>query len=204
MSDRPLAVFDCDDTLNLLRYDVAALMLNVTGKHLPPENWNTYDWTELFKEPVDTLLHRLFSGQLLEQAEPDTEMTALARDMIDAGFDVEIWSARRWHPKGAEITARSMTRYDLRVSDIKLTNLSQPKGELITPERPPVIFVDDSATHCRSVAAISPSTLSCCIGRPWNRESPQRVENVAAIRHQLSQRGYQIPDSTTRPIVSMG
>lgn len=190
---RPLAVFDVDDTLNLLSSEVSRLMFDA-GKGLPVSEWRTYDWTELFKEPVDTLLERLMSGRLLEAAQPNPAFAWLPRQLLDAGYEVEAWTARNWHPRGELITKRFFDAIGVPDVTVRLSAVGQPKGELLVSGRAPALFLDDSASHVADVAARSPDTLSLLVSRPWNRESPlQRVTHGNEVIALLQQRGHPVP-----------
>ena len=164
---RPLAVFDLDDTLNRLTIDVCREMKKY-GVNVDYEDIVDFDWHATFGPHAPPLEAFFCQNPLLENAAPNPDGVLAAQQLLAEGWDVEVWTARAWHPDGERITRQWLDRHGLNEVPARLCDTRHCKSSLISDGRVPDLYVDDAAHHVLAMAE-SGSRMATLISRPWNR-----------------------------------
>lgn len=180
-TSRPLAAFDLDDTLNLLTEEVCAVMKQY-GIHVDYEEILHFDWHKTYGADAPCLDEFFCNHPLLERALPNPEGLTLVRRLLNEGWDVEVWTARAWHPRGEFITRQWLNRYGLKDVRARLCDHRECKTTLIAGGRIPDLYVDDAPHHVMAMAEAG-SKMSTLISRPWNRgvTVPWRVHCLSEV-----------------------
>lgn len=166
MDTRPFVAFDLDDTLNRLRDGVCTTMTRL-GFPCTEEGMTSYDWTTLFGAGAPDVCTVLTQHNLLESADPDEDAVNACRDLLNDGVRVEIWTARSWHPRAAEITRAWLDRVGLEETAVRLVGLTESKIHCLDGD-PPALYVDDSIRQIRDLRSHGLQG-ACLIERPWSR-----------------------------------
>lgn len=163
--------FDLDDTLNGLRFGMHRA-LKRRGFFLPIAQWHTFDLHSTVGMSVQDFQSMLIEDRLLEEAAIEPQGAAAIRELLEFGFDVEVWTARGFHPRASKITSASLGRHGLGHLPVVLIEHGRSKRELLaqrTQQRPLHAFIDDNGNHVRDIAAAAPGCQCFLIDRPWNR-----------------------------------
>ncbi len=164
-------IFDLDDTLGDLKVRLQEIYRRTTGDQtISYEDWDNYgqpnrygvtseQLSELFIEDNSLGLMKPFDGAI--------EVTAL---MKSKGFNVEIVTARGWHPDGYAVTKKWLDDHYISYDRINIVPLFQCKEETTRHIENVALFVDDRLDHCVNLFESGRIGKSLVLAQPWNRE----------------------------------
>lgn len=168
-----IIAFDCDDVLVNLRDPMSRMLASVT--QTPYRHWETWDdydlprryglSTESFIDAMKT--HDVLSRGKLEPGVPD-----VFHLLRGAGYAIEIWTARKWHPRARSLTQQQLRCADVAPEHIRLFDLGESKAEKAV-EQNITALVDDNPHHLVELESLSGNASEGCCGfllnRPWNQ-----------------------------------
>jgi uncharacterized HAD superfamily protein len=99
----------------------------------------------------------------------------------EAGYIVNILTARDWHPEGEHITRTWLTTHGIPYDNLHMVGLDASKADAISQMGDVRIFVDDNPHHIEQARYLV--DLPILIDRPWNRSFPHlaRVSSLEKV-----------------------
>lgn len=179
-------ILDLDDTLGCLKSRLQEIYRRATGDNTISYNdWDNYGHPNRYgisSEQLSELFIEDNSLQLMKPFEGAVEVTAL---MKSRGFNVEIVTARGWHPDGYNVTKKWLDDNYISYDRINIVPLFQCKEEATRHIENVALFVDDRLDHCVNVYESGRIGKSLVLAQPWNRdyhdEHPNYNPNIIRI-----------------------
>lgn len=87
----------------------------------------------------------------------------------DHGIQVNIITARSWHPEAETVTQQTLEAHGLIFNKVYSIHYGMSKGEVIKNHAVnPIAFVEDTVHHCHNVRHECPELPIWLIAQPWN------------------------------------
>jgi hypothetical protein len=170
---------DIDDTfMDFIGVCQAALTTH-TGQSIPRDQWHTYDLSLMYNIPRPELMDVMHNHRLLETAQPLDGAHELMLYIAANNIRLSLVTARGWHKQGDQLTRASMAtyfpfvEYQLTVFDYGVSKVSA-----FTPDDPPQLMFDDSATVCDDMAKHYPNCAMYMIRQPHNAHARHLHKSV--------------------------
>ena len=178
---KPWIIFDMDEVIVNIRDPLAEHLNVVSGKNIPSEDWYQHDLSGVYGIENSVVMETLASSRCLERATIEPDAVASIVRAKELGYRVGILTALGWHPKGLDLTQKSVVEYQLPIDHIVAVPIDAKKSDSIRANFPGEIigFIDDNATHVEGVGSIG--ILSCVRDRPWNQDvmAHKRIFNLS-------------------------
>lgn len=177
-------LLDCDDTLGDFKSVLQNMYREITGDAtICSSNWTTFGEVNRYGIPNNELLDHFIAYKALERITPHDGVSEITHALSDMGFNIEIVTARAWHPEAYEITEGWLTDNNVYFDKINIVPLNDCK-ETATRHIPNVkIFVDDRYDHCKEMADASRVEQCLMFSQPWNKQvgTTIRTPKIQAI-----------------------
>ncbi|WP_415913317.1 hypothetical protein [Neptuniibacter sp. QD37_11] len=187
---KPQFIFDLDDVSVDMIDKVHRILNPLCGQEHKPEDFYTYDFLTMypgFEKPY--LMEALVDAKAIETANPlegAVEATHLIRE---AGGEVNIVTARRWHPNAESATEAYLERKGFYFDRLRVTGYQQPKSEAYKHIAPQFeLMVDDSPSHLTDALETGIVNQVAMIEKPWNAAAkhPRHSSLLNVVQEYLS------------------
>lgn len=186
---RPTIALDCDDTLVNLRDPMMAMLNQLSHRQWHWHDWADYHLHRRYRMTPCRLLDLIIEQGVLEQARPEPEAAAAIRSLREAGFRIEVWTARRFHPDALRITAQTLAPLGIGPDDIRLFRLTESKARRMIQRKNVQWLVDDCPRHARSLHRRGQGDRVVVPALPWNRNTAAiRMRSLAQIANHITTR----------------
>lgn len=165
MNKPPTIAFDCDDVLMNLRRPLGRVIAEETGYTVPWSDWHDYDLAERAGITLTRFAEIMLSRRVLEKATLEIEAAAVFSELRAAGFELQVWTARAWHPQALDITAEQLAPL-VTPDAIRLFDVGECKGTAAVASNITAL-VDDNAAPIHALAGSG--VAGVVMDRPWNR-----------------------------------
>lgn len=164
-------LFDCDDTL----VDFMGVMCS--DRSMARESIITRDIGATFGMTMGQWLTELIRSNTLERCQLFEETQEVLNKLVELGHQLEVITNRGFHPDALAVTQDNLV--GLPISDFHIVPFHELKSEYMMMNTGWAdIFVDDSATHCETVAA------SGMAGKVFLRNMPHNQQHVPSANVQ--------------------
>jgi|GEM_PF-1939550 len=171
-------VFDLDDVLCNLREPMSDALAKATGKRIAWQDWTTYDLPVLYGVGLDHCLSAFLEHEVLERAKPEPGAVDAVRVCRELGCEVQVMTARGWHPDGDALTRSWLAAHGFVVDALAVVGLHESKAAVIEAAGGADFLLDDSPRHIQEVMATGVVTTPVVLCRPWN----QHVTGAGRVR----------------------
>lgn len=168
----PTVVFDCDDVLVNLRDPMAEMLNQLTGLGLDWRDWRDYNLMSAYGIGLDLFLQAMVESRVLERAELDPLARPTFSRLREAGYRIEVWTARKWYPDAQAVTLGQLKSLGVAADEVRLFGLDESKAEAAISREDVVGFVDDAPHHIDGLAKGGFAGTALLMDRPWNHALP--------------------------------
>lgn len=174
---RPLIAFDLDETLCCLRDKLSDAFAHIAPK--PPDNWKHYDFKLEYGIGTAVAVEIMLESLVIEKCLPEPGASRLLHE-LKKNYDIEIWTARGWHPSGEQTTIKWLAEHLFPEVKVRLVSIHGSKAALALQAPNLVAFIDDLPSHVDAVKAAVPHVHCAVVTRPWNvgRQDLLRGDNA--------------------------
>lgn len=174
-------IIDIDDTLSNLREEVMVEFNAMTGKNRHWSDWEVLKVEQLYG--VDDFLGPAYKSKLLERSRPHAETLEFMTRLALTGVEINILTAREWHPRAYDITTSWLHLYGIPYDHVMVCGLSDCKAAYIQKMKDVLFTIDDSKSHCNNYAAMSKNRpeFVFAYAMPWNtgvNDGVIRIDNL--------------------------
>lgn len=162
-------IFDCDDVLVNLRAPMADALNLATGQRQCWQAWSSYDLPARYGLSLAAFTAIMSEQRVLEQATLEQGAASAISGLREAGFAIEVWTARAWYPNALEITAEQLCTLGVRASHVRLFGIQECKAAAAFLASDIAGFVDDNPHHVSALLAGGYAGRVLAMDRPWNR-----------------------------------
>lgn len=187
---RPTIALDCDDTLVNLREPMMAMLNRFTDLQWHWRDWGDYQLHRRYRLTPCRLLNLIIEHRVLEHARPEPGAAGAIRQLRAAGYRVEIWTARRFHPQALAITAETLAPLGIEREDIRLFRLTASKARQMGRLPDVQWLVDDCPRHANAMHRRGRGGRVVVPSMPWNRRvSAKRLPSLDQIVDHIQAHG---------------
>ncbi|MBO9471038.1 hypothetical protein J7355_13135 [Endozoicomonas sp. G2_2] len=179
---RPTIALDCDDTLVNLRDPMMAMLNRLSHRQSHWQEWADYHLHRRYRMTPCRLLDLVIEQGVLEQARPEPGAAAAVQALREAGFRIEVWTARRFHPDALKITAETLSPLGIEPDNIRLFRLTESKARRMIQREDVRWLVDDCPRHARWLHRRGHGDRIVVPALPWNRDiAATRMRSLGQI-----------------------
>lgn len=163
-------VFDCDDTLVDLRRVLATRSADPAGVG-----------DSLITDRPNVWMHWVVRAGILEQARLEPGAVEAVAALQDAGYAIEVWCGRAYHPDARRVTARTLAPLGLPASAIHILGFYESKLAALRARPDVRLLVDD---WLPGMPDQSDDARLVLVARDWNQDSTlPRFTDLRDIAH---------------------
>jgi 5'(3')-deoxyribonucleotidase len=150
--DKPVAVFDLDDTLVDLKNQLYTALHTDLGKDRVPHwsLWDTYRLEDIIGITTKEFIECSVRHKIYREAKPHLFSEYILRDLSDRGYHVVILTARGgFVPDAYNETAAYLDKYNLKCDELIVSNVGENKMGSLEKFDSIKFTIDDSAKNCK-------------------------------------------------------
>jgi 5'(3')-deoxyribonucleotidase len=154
--DKPVIVFDLDDTLIDLKTELYTALHTDFGKDRVPHwsLWDTHNVENIVGIGVKEFIKCSVKHEIYLTAKPNIFAKPMLKDLSARGYHVVILTARGgFVPKAFEKTEKYLADHDLVCDELIISNIGENKMDSLTKFDNIKCTVDDSAKNCKDMLA---------------------------------------------------
>lgn len=164
-------ILDLDDSLASMKERLQEIFRNETGDDtIHYSDWIDFHIKDRYGISNDKLLTLFLEDQTLEKLAPHEGVVEVTALMKSKGYNVEIVTARGWHPNAYNLTKKWLDDNYVSYDKINIVPLHQCKEEVTRHIDNIEIFLDDRLDYCHSMLKSGRVTKSLVYAQPWNEQ----------------------------------
>lgn len=183
MSDKKIAIIDCDDVIVNLKDHLLISLNEEFGRDYKPEEWVTYDLTELYEVDFDNILELFHKYDIIGSSKPFDYSLDAVNKLQEMGFECHLLTARGWHKNALELTQNSLEGWGFKMDEIHILPNGINKGQYLRLKGlGGDFFIDDNFEHARSVAMTNKVDKVYLRNESWNiNECLKKFNNIERV-----------------------
>lgn len=164
-----IIILDIDDTSGDLKTRLQDLYRKETGdESIHYDQWDEYFVSHRYGISEERLYEMFIESATMESMDPHDGLSEITNEIHRRGYQIEIVTARGWHPKGYDVTKEWLDRNKVAYDNINVVPLDQCK-EVATRRLGDIkLFVDDRDDHCFNMMRSGRVEQCLLYSQPWN------------------------------------
>lgn len=162
-------VIDIDDTLGDLKTRLQNIYREKTGR----KDIHYRDWTDFsavnYGYSFDDLTDFFIEDNSLKLMRPHMGIIETTKRFRELGYEIEIVTARAWHPKAQEVTTAWLAENQVTYDRLNIVGLGQCKEEATRHIQEITLFIDDRVEHCEAMYKSGRVGMTLLYAQPWNK-----------------------------------
>lgn len=187
-----IAILDVDDTVADMRSTLNETLNKIHGKNLHWSEWNTFNLETVYGIDSEQFLETLRKENVIERMVAHPESAAFANELKKKGYKIHMLTARKWHPRGMEVTRKWLVDNNIKFDDITVCDITDCKSSILSQAYDKIhLTVDDSLTHCRKYVENEAIENVFIYDMPWNKcnvldsSRANRINNLSQVLEKI-------------------